>query len=367
MALRAPQQVLAVAACAALAFAACTSDRAPSGAVVIGDSPQDSHDHGKTAKVSQDLSSTNFQGTSLPAKTLALTFDDGPGPRTIELSMYLKSVNIKAAFFMNGGRFHAPPAPLVNLNNIPLTPNGAAILAQLLADGHLVANHTTTHRDLTDPGMNGVPDAQRVLELSDTDAVITNFVSPANHLLFRAPYGAYNVTVFNTLSASAMNKYVGPINWEAGGFDTGFPSRAADWACWHGAMKDAGGTLINVGNGAGLATTTQCGDAYINEIETTFPKGIVLMHDPYSWAQGSTVDMVEVHRPDPRREGLLVRARRRGARHRSGPPMRSELPDVLRPQRQPVQHLRGRPLQVGRPVPDLQGRVRRGRVRIGGV
>jgi peptidoglycan/xylan/chitin deacetylase (PgdA/CDA1 family) len=290
MALHAPKQLLAVAACTALAFAACTSDRAPSGPVVLGESHEgDPHDHGRTAKVSQDLSSGNFQGTSLPAKTLALTFDDGPGTRTIELSMYLKSVNIKAAFFMNGGRFHAPPAPLVNANSIPITPGGAAILAQLLADGHLVANHTTTHRDLT----SEVPDAQRVLEVSDTDSVITNFIAPQNHQLFRAPYGAYNNTVFTTLSASAMNKYTGPIYWEAGGFDTGYPSRAADWACWQGKMKDGGGTLINVGNGAGYATTAQCGDAYVNEIENTFPKGIVLMHDPYSWAQGSTVDMVK--------------------------------------------------------------------------
>lgn len=289
MAFRAPKHVLAIAASSALAFAACTSDRAPLSAVVLGESQQDTHDHSRTAKVSQDLSSANFQGTSLPAKTLALTFDDGPGTRTIELSMYLKSVNIRAAFFMNGGRFHAPPAPLVNQNSIPITPNGPAILAQLLADGHLVANHTTTHRDLT----SEVPDAQRVLELSDTDSIITNFVAPQNHLLFRAPYGAYNNTVWGTLSASAMNKYTGPIYWEAGGFDTGFPARAADWACWQGKMKDAGGALINVGNGAGLATTAQCGDAYVTEIETTFPKGIVLMHDPYSWAQGSTVDMVK--------------------------------------------------------------------------
>lgn len=288
MALLAPRRLLAVGTCAALMVAACTSDRAPAGAVVLGESQQDTHDHGRTAKVSQDLSSANFQGASLPAKTLALTFDDGPGPRTAELSIYLKSVNVRAAFFVNGGRFHAPPAPLVD-QNIPVTPNATAILAQLLADGHLVANHTTTHRDLT----SEVPDAQRVLELSDTDAIISNFVAPQNHLLFRAPYGAYNNTVFNTLSASAMNKYTGPIYWEAGGYDTGYPNRAADWACWQGKMKDGGGTLINVGNGAGRATTQQCGDAYIAEIENTFPKGIVLMHDPYEWAQGSTVDMVK--------------------------------------------------------------------------
>ena len=287
MALHAPRQLLAVGTCAAIMIAACTSDRAPTGAVVLGESQQDTHDHGRTAKVSQDLSSAQFFGTSLPAKTLALTFDDGPGPRTKELSIYLKSQNIKAAFFMNGARLAATGLP--NPNGITVVADPAGTLAQVLADGHLVANHATTHRDLT----SQVPDGQRVQELSDTDTDIAGFVAPQNHLLFRAPYGAYNNTVFNTLSASAMNKYIGPIYWEAGGYDTGYPNRAADWACWQGAMKDGGGALINVGNGAGRATTQQCGDAYIAEIENTFPKGIVLMHDPYEWAQGSTVDMVK--------------------------------------------------------------------------
>ena len=256
-----------------------------------GESTQDTHDHGSTARVSQELSAASFQGTSLPAKTLALTFDDGPGPRTKELSMYLKAQNIKAAFFVNGARLAATALP--NPNGLTVVTDPAGTLAQLLADGHLVANHTTTHRDLT----SGVSDGQRVQELSDTDTDITGYVSPQNHLLFRAPFGAYNGTVFATLSASAMNKYIGPIYWEAGGYDMGYPNRAADWACWQGAMKDGANALINVGNDPGFATTQQCGDAYIAEIENTFPKGIVLLHDPYAWskgaASGSTVDMVK--------------------------------------------------------------------------
>ena len=291
MALRVPRQLLVVVSCAVVTIGACTSDRAPTGPVVLGEVQQDTHDHGKTAKVSQDLSLGNFQGTSLPAKTLALTFDDGPGPRTKELSIYLKSVNIRAAFFMNGARLAATALP--NPNGIAVVADPAGTLAQVLADGHLVSNHTTTHRNLT----SEVPDAQRVQELSDTDTDIAGSVSPPNHLLFRAPYGAFNGTVFNTLSASTMNKYIGPIYWEAGGFSDGFPNRAADWACWQGQMKDGANALISVGNDPGFATTTQCGDAYVKEIDNVFPKGIVLMHDPYAWSKnglsGSTVDMVK--------------------------------------------------------------------------
>ncbi len=286
MALRAPSRLLAVAICAAIVVTACTSDRAPAGPIVLGESQHDTHDHGKTAKVVQDLSSSQFFGTSLPAKTLALTFDDGPGPRTKELSAYLKSQNIRAAFFMNGARLAASALP--NPNGITLVADPAGTLAQVLADGHLVANHTTTHRNLT----NEVPDAQRVQELSDTDTDIAGFISPQNHLLFRAPYGAYNAAVYNTLSASAMNKYIGPIYWEAGGFSDEYPTAAADWACWQGSLYSGASKVNIVPGNPGYATTTQCGDAYLTEINA-FGKGIVLMHDPYSWAQGSTVDMVK--------------------------------------------------------------------------
>ena len=291
MSVRSPRQLLAVGTCVAATIAACMEDRAPSGAVVLGESQapsqRDNHDHGKTAKVSQDLSSANFNGTSLALKTLSLTFDDGPGPRTKELSIYLKTQNIKATFFMNGARLAATGLP--NPNGINPVADPAGTLAQVLADGHLVANHTTTHRNLT----SEVPDGQRVQELSDTDTDITGFVSPSNHLLFRAPFGAYNGAVFNTLSVSAMNKYIGPIYWEAGGFSDQYPNAAADWACWQGSLY-AGASKVNIAGAGnlGYATTVQCGDAYIKEIDS-FGKGIVLMHDPYEWAQGSTVDMVK--------------------------------------------------------------------------
>ena len=350
MALRTPRQLLTSATSAALLIAACNSDRAPASAIVIGESQQDTHDHGRTAKVSQDLSAAQFFGTSLAAKTLALTFDDGPGPRTAELSIYLKSQDIKAAFFMNGARLAATALP--NPNGISPVANPAGTLAQVLADGHLVANHTTTHRNLT----SDVPDGQRVQELSDTDTSITGYVSPQNHLLFRAPFGAYNNTVFNTLSASAMNKYVGPIYWEQGGFADQYPTAAADWACWQGSLY-SGATKVNlVGGFPGYATTAQCGDAYLAEINAT-GKGIVLMHDPYEWAQGSTVDMVKYIVPKLVAAGYSFVRLDEVPTIRSGAAALSVRPDVrdlLGPRGQPVHRVLRGPLQERRAVPHVQ-------------
>lgn len=239
------------------------------------------HEGERTSRATQALTATQLFGTSLGAKQLSLTFDDGPGTRTAELSTYLKAQGIKATFFINGGRVAATGLP--NPNGVTPTPNAAAILAQIQADGHLLANHTTTHRDVT-----SVPAGQLVQELSETDAFVAPRVPP-NRFLFRAPFGSWNAAAYNTLHASAMDKYVGPIYWEAGGISDDYPNAAADWACWQGQLKNTNGTPAN---GTGYATTAQCGDAYIAEI-AAFGKGIVLMHDPYGYAQGHTVDMVK--------------------------------------------------------------------------
>ncbi|AKU96082.1 polysaccharide deacetylase [Labilithrix luteola] len=249
-------------------------------------------DEATTGNVRQALSQTQFTGTSLPAKTLALTFDDGPGTRTAELSGWLHTQGIQAAFFVNGARVNTTPLP--NPNGITPTPNPTQILQQLVDDGHLVANHTTTHRNIR----TEVPSNQLAPELAETDNAIAGF-APVNRLLFRAPYGDWSTLAANTLAASAMNKYVGPIYWDMGGNSTAYPGNAADWACWQGQLTDTNGELVN---GNGYATTTQCGDAYLNEIRAV-GRGIVLMHDPYGWDQGDTVEMVKYIVPILQKEG----------------------------------------------------------------
>lgn len=227
-----------------------------------------------------------LRGTSLSAMQLALTFDDGPGPRTGELSTYLKNQGIPAVFFMNGRHLATPLPPLDN--NADIVANPAALLAQMRADGHLIANHSTTHGDLT--LQISQPNGASVVyqELFQTDNSISAYVPPRT-FLFRAPYGYWNQADFDAVKLTPMNKYVGPIFWEIGGTARSYPNAGADWACWQGQLYTASGALAN---GTGYATTVQCSNAYIAEINR-LGKGIVLMHDPYRWAQGSTVDMVK--------------------------------------------------------------------------
>jgi peptidoglycan/xylan/chitin deacetylase (PgdA/CDA1 family) len=235
----------------------------------------------RVAVRSDALLATNLVGTSLPARTLALTFDDGPGDRTGAMSTYLAAQGIRATFFFNGARI--APTALPNPNGTPVTPNATALLAKVVADGHLVANHTTTHRDLV--GVVLPTGAENVVqEIAETDADIAPFVPPGR-LLFRAPFGYYDANVWNAVKASAMNKYVGPVRWDIGGASGNYPAQAADWACWQNALQAGGGASFGVG-------TEACGDAYLTEIGAV-GRGIVLMHDSSASANGNTLAMVE--------------------------------------------------------------------------
>lgn len=242
-------------------------------------SSKDSSD--KVCSGAQALQSIGIRGSSMAPKTLALTFDDGPGPRTKQLSTFLKNEGIQAAFFVNG-RSMGADAP--------------EILQQLVSDGHLVANHTETHRSLTGTATatTRLTDPEIVQELTDTDTKIDPFV-PTKRFLFRPPFGDYDDATFNALSTTPMNKYVGPILWDVGDKMDEAAGRVADWDCWQD------------GTDGKRLTMQACGDLYLTEIKRA-SRGIVLMHDPYfnelDPEQLGTVDMVMYMVPLLKQEGF---------------------------------------------------------------
>ena len=65
--------------------------------------------------------------------TIALTFDDGPNAYTGAVLDALKANNVKATFFIVGKMAKAHPA----------------MLARIAAEGHLLANHSASHPELT--------------------------------------------------------------------------------------------------------------------------------------------------------------------------------------------------------------------------
>jgi peptidoglycan/xylan/chitin deacetylase (PgdA/CDA1 family) len=219
-----------------------------------------------------------YTGLDLGPKELVLTFDDGPGPAGVTgaLSTYLKTrpKPIHATFFVNGACIAATTLSPNDSCGEPVV-GANAVLAQLVADGHLVANHTTTHRDLVSLQSNLI-----VRELEETDALIQGYM-PYGRFFFRAPYGSWSTRVYNSLKDTAMNKYVGPVYWSID---------AQDWDCWPSGL-----------------TTKQCGDRYLAEIRAV-GRGIVLLHDPYSSATGNTVDMVKYIVPILEADGFTFKA-----------------------------------------------------------
>jgi peptidoglycan/xylan/chitin deacetylase (PgdA/CDA1 family) len=198
--------------------------------------------------LSEELVSENqLGGRELPAKTVSLTFDDGPGDRTKELAEFLASKNIKATFFING-------------KNVP---GRQKHLDAIIANGHLLANHTQNHLSL--PGLT----TSKVLdEVEETDVFLRQ-EQPRGPWLIRAPFGAWSGRVANGINGSEMKKYAGSIFWDIGGELTS--TSAADWACW-----------------SQRVSSERCSDLYMQEAKAR-GRGIVLLHDSHP----QTIDMVK--------------------------------------------------------------------------
>lgn len=71
----------------------------------------------------------SFTVTSDKAKSIYLTFDDGPGPYTEKLLAYLKEYNVKATFFVT--------------NQMP---RYKGLIKKIAEDGHTLGVHTLTHQ-----------------------------------------------------------------------------------------------------------------------------------------------------------------------------------------------------------------------------
>lgn len=239
-----------------------------------------------------------LKGTNNGDKSIILTFDDGPGPMDVtgELSGWLRDRGIKATFFVNGACVKSTRLSNNSACDYPIE-DADEVLRKITADGHLVANHTTTHRSLTgaSDGYNVIPEREWVKDITETDDAIKEYV-PTNRFFFRPPYGDWSSNAHDVLQDSPMKKYIGPVYWNVGGGPTD-GSRAADWECWD---PYAGKSY----------TSKRCGDLYLKEIRN-MGGGIVLMHEAkgntgnhaVSHGVGNTVDMVKYIVPILENEG----------------------------------------------------------------
>jgi peptidoglycan/xylan/chitin deacetylase (PgdA/CDA1 family) len=178
--------------------------------------------------------------------TVAFTFDDGPNDNTLAVLAALKEQKIKATFFIVGKMAHAH----------------SDVLAEIAAEGHLLANHSASHPML---GGKYVRHPEMLIEQIRVDNQIAPLMPADAKFYFRAPYGAWRKPHAKVLNDDpVLKKYVGPIYWDVGGDttfnDDGYILSSADWDCWH-RNWDA----------------QTCAKGYLREIRRK-DGGVVLMH-----------------------------------------------------------------------------------------
>ena len=139
-------------------------------------------------------SKTEIYGYDLPPKSIVLTFDDGPHPRyTDEILAILKKYNARA-FFFDVGRNLGGVNPQ---NDVKLSSN-SNVSKRVLEAGHLLANHSYSHPDLTklSPG-------ERTREIVNTSLLLEK-VTGTKTTFFRPPYGAKNAAVLKEVEALGL-------------------------------------------------------------------------------------------------------------------------------------------------------------------
>ncbi|AWS40168.1 hypothetical protein DKM19_01315 [Streptosporangium sp. 'caverna'] len=148
------------------------AQRAATKPAAAASAPKESIDAENTAKP-RAASSLTGSVDCAKAKCVALTYDDGPGPETGRLLDILADHNARATFFCLGSNAAAHPELLQRMRN----------------EGHLAANHTWSHRDLT--AMSPIEIADQLVR---TQREITHAIGQVPTLM-RPPYGATDTQV----------------------------------------------------------------------------------------------------------------------------------------------------------------------------
>ena len=112
-------------------------------------------------------------------EVIALTIDDGSdGGNYSRILQVLDKHNVKATFFLTGSGAEKHP------NHVRSTVN----------KGHEIANHSYNHPDFTK-----ISTTEMRNQLTRTENIVKNITGQSTKPYFRAPYGATNSTVLNTV------------------------------------------------------------------------------------------------------------------------------------------------------------------------
>ncbi|MDW8849585.1 polysaccharide deacetylase family protein [Flavobacterium sp. MMLR14_040] len=150
-----------------------------------------------SARISSDYHVKAYcNNPSETEKKIAITFDDGPSVFTLEILELLKKYNVKATFFCIGKNIETHPE----------------ILKQVIAEGHLVGNHSYNHSPFFD-----FYNAKKIREeIEKTDALLEKYTSKKINF-FRPPYGVTTPSIRRALKKTG-HKVIG---WNIRSLDGG--------------------------------------------------------------------------------------------------------------------------------------------------
>jgi len=141
-------------------------------------------------------------GDDFPARTVALTFDDGPHPKyTEQVLALLRKYGIRACFFELGANLGS----VSEAGDVSLS-RAAEVAKRAVEAGHTLANHSFSH-----PQLPKLPEDQRAREIDRTNLLLER-VAGRKAALFRAPYGARNHQILEKVKADGLKSVMWNID-----------------------------------------------------------------------------------------------------------------------------------------------------------
>lgn len=140
--------------------------------------------------------STNIcKATHNNQKAIAISFDDGPHEKTLEVLDVLKKYNAKATFFCIGKQIEKHPNILKRIDN----------------EGHIIGNHSYSHSN-----WNGFFSTRKITsEIEKTNALLLKLVHKKVKL-YRPPFGVTNPNIARAVAKT--NQTI--IGWNIRSLDT---------------------------------------------------------------------------------------------------------------------------------------------------
>ncbi|MHB1929147.1 MAG: polysaccharide deacetylase family protein, partial [Acidimicrobiales bacterium] len=136
-------------------------------------------------------------------RTVALTFDDGPGTTTPALLAVLRRYDVPATLFNIGEQEATYPQDVVAEAD----------------DGFVLGNHTWSHPQLTT--LSAAGQASQLDQTSAEQASLVGFPP----CVLRPPYGSYNPTTLAVTAARRMSVWMWSVDtedWMAGGSSSSY-------------------------------------------------------------------------------------------------------------------------------------------------